>query len=87
MEKQTKLNVINQFKINDQDTGSTDVQIALLTARISQLTAHLVENPKDYTTKRSLLRIVAQRRKLLAYLKKEDGNRYLAIISKLGIRK
>ena len=87
MEKQTKINVINEFKVSNNDTGSTDVQIALLTARISQLTAHLVENPKDYTTKRSLLRIVAQRRKLLAYLKKEDGNRYLAIISKLGIRK
>jgi len=87
LEKQTKENIIKEFKLSENDTGSTDVQVALLTARISQLTSHLVENPKDYTTKRSLLRLVAQRRKLLAYLKEEDGNRYLAIISKLGIRK
>jgi len=87
LEKQTKINVINEFKTSENDTGSTDVQIALLTARISQLTTHLVENPKDYPTKRSMLRLVAQRKKLLNYLKNEDGGRYLAIVAKLGIRK
>ena len=87
LEKQTKINVINEFKTSNNDTGSTDVQIALLTARISQLTSHLVENPKDFTTKRSMLRLVAQRKKLLNYLKNEDGNKYLAIVAKLGIRK
>jgi len=87
LEKQTKINVINEFKTSENDTGSTDVQIALLTARISQLTTHLVENPKDYPTKRSMLRLVAQRKKLLNYLKNEDGSRYLAIVAKLGIRK
>jgi len=87
LEKQTKINVINEFKTSEHDTGSADVQIALLTARISQLTTHLVENPKDYPTKRSMLRLVAQRKKLLNYLKNEDGSRYLAIVAKLGIRK
>ena len=87
MEKQTKINVINEFKTSENDTGSSDVQIALLTARISQLTTHLVENPKDYPTKRSMLRLIAQRKKLLNYLKNEDGSRYLAIVAKLGIRK
>ncbi len=69
------------------DTGSPEVQVAVLTARIAELTAHLQENPKDHHSRRGLLKMVGQRRGLLSYLKKKDIERYRALIEKLGLRK
>ena len=69
------------------DTGSPEVQVALLTARINQLTPHFKQHVKDHHGRRGLLRMVSRRRKLLDYLKRKDADRYLALIAKLGIRK
>lgn len=87
MEKQTKLNIIDEFKRSENDTGSAEVQIALLTGRINQLTEHMAANRHDNSTKRSLLSLVGQRRNMLGYLKKEDSERYQQLIEKLGLRK
>ena len=87
MDSQTKANIINEFKLREGDTGSTEVQIAVLTARIKQLTRHMTENKHDNHTKRSLLTLIGQRRRLLAYLNKEDVNRYKSLIERLGLRK
>ena len=69
------------------DTGSPEVQVAVLTARIQELTEHLKENPKDHHSRRGMLKMVGQRRGLLEYLKKKDIERYRALIEKLGLRK
>ncbi len=87
MDKEQKTEVIDNFKHHEGDTGSTEVQVALLTEHINQLTAHMTANRHDYNTQRSLLKLVGQRRRLLAYLSKEDVGRYHSLITKLGLRK
>ena len=87
MAKKTKQEIINTYKLHDKDTGSPEVQIALLTERISYLTEHLKVHKKDHHSRRGLLKMVGQRRGLLNYLMKKDINRYRDINSKLEIRK
>ena len=87
MNKEQKKDIINNFHHNDADTGSTEVQVALLTERINQLTEHMRANRHDYHSQRGLLKLVGQRRRLLAYLRKEDVGRYSSLITKLGLRK
>lgn len=87
MSKKGKEKVIGEFRIHEKDTGSADVQIALLTERVKDITEHLKEYKKDHHGRRGLLVIVAQRRKLLDYLKKRDVGRYQAIVKKLGLRR
>jgi small subunit ribosomal protein S15 len=82
-----KANIIDEFKLSEGDTGSTEVQVALLTERITQLTGHMVANTHDFHTKRSLLKLVGQRRRLLAYLNRKDVSRYQNLIKRLGLRK
>ena len=87
MYKEKKTEIINNFQSREGDTGSTDVQIALLTGRINELTAHMAANRHDYHSQRGLLKLVGQRRRLLAYLSKRDVGRYHNLITKLGLRK
>ena len=82
-----KQEIINAFKLHDGDTGSPEVQIAILTERITYLTEHFKVHKKDHHSRRGLLKIVGQRRRLLDYLKKKDVERYRVIIEKLGIRR
>ena len=83
----TKQEIIATYATHEGDTGSPEVQIALLTSRINNLNEHLKKNANDHHSRRGLLKMVGQRRKLLAYLQKKDIERYRAIIEKLGIRK
>jgi small subunit ribosomal protein S15 len=85
--KEQKTEVINDNRLHETDTGSPEVQIAILTERIKQLTEHLKEHKHDNHSRRGLLKMVGKRRALLAYLQKKDVERYRAIIKKLGIRK
>lgn len=85
--KEKKTAIINEFARTPGDTGSPEVQIAVLTERIRELTEHLKVNVKDHHSRRGLLKMVGQRRGLLDYLKKTDIERYRSIIEKLGIRK
>ncbi len=87
MLKEQKQQIIEANKLHDGDTGSPEVQIAILTDRINSLTEHLKKNPNDHHSRRGLLKMVGRRRNLLGYLTKKDINRYRAIIEKLGIRK
>ncbi len=87
MEIEKKTNIIDKFKVHEGDTGSTEVQVALLTERINQLTGHMVANKHDFHTERGLLKLVGQRRRLLAYLSRENKDRYHSLIAKLGLRK
>ena len=87
MDKGKKTDIINKFELHKGDTGSTEVQVALLTERINQLTTHMADNRHDYHTQRSLLKLVGQRRRLLVYLSREDVNRYNSLIARLGLRK
>ena len=87
MDKAKKEEIINGFKLSEEDSGSTEVQVALLTERINQLTGHMVANRHDYHSQRGLLKLVGQRRRLLFYLSKEDPGRYRNLISRLGLRK
>ena len=82
-----KAEIIKEYGRTEGDTGSPEVQVALLTARINDLTEHFKANPHDLHSRRGLLKMVGQRRNLLAYLKKKDINRYRALIEKLGLRK
>ena len=82
-----KAKVIEGVRLHDKDTGSADVQVALLTERINQLTEHLQKNKKDHSSRRGLLMMVAQRRRLLDYLHRKDASRYQAITKKLKLRK
>ena len=84
--RETKEQVISEYAVKDGDTGSAEVQIALLTERIKELTEHLRSFPKDNQSRRGLQRLVGQRRRLLAYLVKKDSARYRAVISRLGLR-
>ena len=87
MDKARKLESIEQYKTHEGDTGSPEVQIAVLTRRINDLTEHLKTHKKDHHSRRGLLKMVGHRRNLLNYLMKKDINRYRSIIEKLGIRK
>ena len=81
-----KKEIIAQYAVHEGDTGSPEVQIAILSKRIALLTEHLKEHKKDHHSRRGMLKMVATRRKLLSYLKKNDNDSYVAIIAKLGLR-
>jgi small subunit ribosomal protein S15 len=85
--KEQKRELIETYKLHDKDTGSPEVQIALLSGRITYLTEHFKVHKKDHHSRRGLLKLVGQRRRLLNYLKDKDLERYKTIIDKLGIRK
>ncbi len=85
--KETKSKLVEAHGANGEDTGSVEVQVALFTERIKQLTEHLREHPKDFACRRGLLRLVGKRRNLLNYVQKKDIERYRALIGKLGLRK
>jgi len=82
-----KKKIIEEFKLHDKDTGSPEVQVALLTARINYLTEHFKVHKHDFHSRNGLLKLVGQRRKLLNYLRKKDVNRYKSLIQKLNLRK
>ena len=82
-----KNSIITEFKTHDQDTGSAEVQVALLTSRINQLTEHLKQHKKDHHSRRGLLMMVGHRRRLLNYLSRKDINRYRAVVNRLGLRR
>lgn len=84
---EVKSQVIEDFRVHERDTGSADVQIALLTQRINQLTEHLQKNLKDHSSRRGLLKMVSQRRRLLDYLNETDTSRYQALTKRLKLRK
>jgi small subunit ribosomal protein S15 len=84
---EVKLKTIEEFRVHDRDTGSADVQIALLTQRINLLTEHLQKNNKDHSSRRGLLKLVSQRRRLLDYLHTADTNRYQSVTKRLKLRK
>lgn len=81
-----KQEIITGYQVHETDTGSADVQVAMLTERISKLSQHLKKNKKDYSSRRGLLKMIGQRKRLLAYILKEDPTRYRALITRLGIR-
>jgi small subunit ribosomal protein S15 len=87
IDKTEKLNIISDYRVHDTDTGSPEVQIALLSSRINYLTEHFKSHKKDHHSRRGLLKLVSQRRKLLDYLKKSDKDRYEKVIARLEIRK
>ncbi len=85
--KERKAELIGDFAVHPKDTGSPEVQVAILTERIKYLTAHLKANKHDYHTRRGLLKLVGQRRRQLRYLNSRDVNRYREVIARLGLRK
>ncbi len=85
--KEKKQSIINEYARTPGDTGSPEVQVALLTARINELTEHFKANPKDHHSRRGLLKMVGHRRNLLAYLADKDIERYRSIVARLGLRK
>ena len=87
MDKGERTDIINKYELREGDTGSTEVQVALLTERINQLTGHMAANRHDYSSQRGLLKLVGKRRRLLTYLSKEDVGRYHKLIKELGLRK
>jgi len=87
LEPEQKQEIVEKFQKHPKDTGSPEVQIALLTARINHLTEHFKTHPKDHHSRRGLLKMVGKRRKLLEYLKREDFERYQKVVKKLGLRK
>jgi small subunit ribosomal protein S15 len=87
LHKEVKTTIISDYKLHETDTGSSEVQIALLTKRIVDLTEHFKTHSKDHHSRRGLLKLVSQRRKLLDHLKQEDSKRYQTIIAQLGIRR
>jgi len=86
LEKESKTTIIDGYKIHEGDTGSADVQIALLTERINQLIDHLKTHKQDHHSRRGLLKLVGRRRRLLAYLSKKDNARFRAVSERLGLR-
>ena len=84
---ESKGSIIDQYRIHDSDTGSPEVQIAILSERISYLTDHFKTHKKDHASRRGLLKLVGRRRRLLEYLKRHEVGRYRSVISKLGLRK
>ncbi|MBO7679894.1 MAG: 30S ribosomal protein S15 [Thermoguttaceae bacterium] len=87
MKKEEKQQIITQFRRDEKDTGSPEVQIALLTKKINALTEHMKKNKKDFSTRRGLLQMVGHRRSLLDYLKAINPQKYVEVIKSLGIRK
>jgi small subunit ribosomal protein S15 len=87
LDKEKKQEIMTSYAINEKDTGSSDVQVAVLTERINQLSGHLKSHSHDQHTRRSLLKLIGRRRRLLAYLSREDVNRYRTLIARLGLRK
>ncbi len=87
MNKAQKTEIVSRFARSEKDTGSTEVQVALLTRRIVELTQHMATNQRDYHTQLGLLKLVGKRRRLLGYLSREDVGRYNKLISELGLRK
>jgi len=87
LDKEKKSEIISKFGLSEKDTGSTEVQVAVLTERINQLTEHMTANRHDYHSQHGLVKLVGQRRRLLAYLSREDVKRYRSLITKLGLRK
>ena len=87
LSKEQVAEIVKEFGENEKDTGSVEVQVALLTAQINSLTEHMKANKKDYSSNRGLLKMVGRRRRMLDYLKNEDINRYRELVQKLGLRK
>ena len=87
LSNERKVEVISSYRTHDADTGSPEVQVALLSERINYLTEHFKTHAKDHHSRRGLLKLVGQRRRLLDYLKRKDGDRYAELIKRLGIRK
>lgn len=87
LDKGTKEEITKKFQLHEKDTGSADVQIAILTERIAELTEHLKRNPKDHGSRLALLKLVGQRRKLLEYLNSTDTERYKVLIKRLNLRR
>ncbi len=87
MNKAQKTEIVSKYAQKENDTGSTEVQVAILTGRISELTRHMAANRRDYHTQLSLLKLVGKRRRLLSYLSRKDVGRYNKLISSLGLRK
>jgi small subunit ribosomal protein S15 len=85
--KTNKTSLIETYRVNEKDSGSTEIQVAIITDRISQLTRHMATAKHDFSSQRGLLMLVGQRRRLLKYLSKEDVDRYHKLIGKLGLRK
>ena len=85
--QEKKQELISQYQVHETDTGSSDLQVAMLTERINQLTQHLKANKKDHSSRRGLLKMIGRRKRLLAYIQNEDPNRYQSLISRLGIRR
>lgn len=86
LEHDVKQKIINTYQIHATDTGSADVQVAILTERIKQLSEHLKANKKDHASRRGLLKIIGRRKRLLAYIHRHDAQRYRQLIERLGIR-
>ncbi len=84
--QQRKQELISDYQVHETDTGSSEVQIAMLTERINRLSEHLKVNQKDHSSRRGLLKLIGQRKRLLSYVQKEDRERYQALIGRLGIR-
>jgi small subunit ribosomal protein S15 len=87
LKPEAKTAIMAEFKLHESDTGSPEVQVALLTKRINDITTHLKEHPKDFSTRRGLLKLIGQRRRLLDYLKRKEITRYRDLIRALNIRK
>ena len=87
LDKETKERIVKEFGRKEGDTGSVEVQVAMLTEKINRLTEHLKTNKKDYSSARGLMKMVGQRKQLLSYLSKNDFNRYRDLVQKLGLRK
>ena len=85
--KEKKVELVNEFQAKDGDTGSPEVQIAILTTRINHLTEHMRSHKKDYSTRRGLLGMVSRRRRLLDYVRKNNADKYLDLLERLNIRK
>ncbi len=85
--KEKKTELIEEYRRTDDDTGSPDIQIAVLTQRINELTGHLKQHKKDHTSRRGLLMMVSRRRRLLDYVREHDSGRYLDLLERLNIRK
>jgi small subunit ribosomal protein S15 len=84
--QERKQEIISEYQVHGTDTGSADVQVAMLTERINKLSLHLRENKKDHASRRGLLKMIGQRKRLLAYIVRQDQDRYRALITRLGIR-
>jgi small subunit ribosomal protein S15 len=87
LNKEEKKDIISQFRFQENDTGSTEVQVALLSRRVSQLSEHLDAHHHDHHSRHALLKLIGQRRRLLAYLNKNDAKRYHSLINRLGLRR